>query len=172
MYKTASEKVEGLSEENTALYDVNLYYRTGEDEPWQEATEDNFPEEGITVTLPYPDGTNAADFDFVVTHMLTVAGKAGQVETPAVTKTEKGLQFTVHSLSPIAISWKAVPKATVTEDTVTENRPSRRNPSVVQSSRHRRAAASATTPARPVVTMTGPPPMRATAVTNAAIWNR
>lgn len=120
MYKTASEKVEGLSEENTALYDVNLYYRTGEDEPWQEATEDNFPEEGITVTLPYPDGTNAADFDFVVTHMLTVAGKAGQVETPAVTKTEKGLQFTVHSLSPIAISWKAVPKATVTEDTVTE----------------------------------------------------
>ena len=52
--------------------------------------------------------------------MLTVAGKAGQVETPAVTKTEKGLQFTVHSLSPIAISWKAVPKATVTKDTVTE----------------------------------------------------
>lgn len=120
MYKTASEKVEGLSEENTALYDVNLYYRTGEDEPWQEATEDNFPKEGITVTLPYPDGTNAADFDFVVTHMLTVAGKAGQVETPAVTKTEKGLQFTVHSLSPIAISWKAVSKDTVTEDTVTE----------------------------------------------------
>ena len=120
MYKTASEKVEGLSEENTALYDVNLYYRTGEDETWQEATEDNFPEQGITVTLPYPDGTNVADFDFVVTHMLTVAGKAGQVETPAVTKTEKGLQFTVHSLSPIAISWKAVPKATVTEDTVTE----------------------------------------------------
>ena len=120
MYKTASEKVEGLSEENTALYDVNLYYRTGEDETWQEATEENFPEEGITVTLPYPDGTNAADFDFVVTHMLTVAGKAGQVETPAVTKTEKGLQFTVHSLSPIAISWKAVPKATATEDTVTE----------------------------------------------------
>lgn len=120
MYKTASEKVEGLSEENTALYDVNLYYRTGEDETWQEATEENFPEEGITVTLPYPDGTNAADFDFVVTHMLTVAGKAGQVETPAVTKTEKGLQFTVHSLSPIAISWKAVSKDTVTEDTVTE----------------------------------------------------
>ena len=120
MFQYAAQQLTGATLENTVLHDVRLYCSQDGGKTWQEATEENFPKEGITVTLPYPDGTNAADFDFVVTHMLTVAGKAGQVETPAVTKTEKGLQFTVHSLSPIAISWKAVPKATVTEDTVTE----------------------------------------------------
>lgn len=120
MFQYAAQQLTGATLENTVLHDVRLYYSQDGGKTWQEATEDNFPEQGITVTLPYPDGTNAADFDFVVTHMLTVAGKAGQVETPAVTKTEKGLQFTVHSLSPIAISWKAVSKDTVTEDTVTE----------------------------------------------------
>ena len=73
--------------------------------------ERKLPASGITVTLPYPEGTNAADYDFVVTHMATVAMNGlgvGKVETPAVTKSEKGLRFTVRSLSPVAVSWSKI----------------------------------------------------------------
>lgn len=110
MFQMAVKDLPGVTAEQTALYDVALYYTTDGGRTWSKATQENFPEEGITVTLPYPAGTNAADFDFVVTHMMTAGAQAGQVETPAVTKTDKGLRFTVYSLSPIAVSWKAIPK--------------------------------------------------------------
>lgn len=123
MVEQATEKAAEITKESTTLYDVTLQYSEDGGKTWKEASEEDFPQEGITVTLPYPDGTNAADFDFVVTHMLTVARNGyqpGDVETPAVTKTDKGLQFTVHSLSPIAVSWTAVetePEETATAGT-------------------------------------------------------
>ena len=61
------------------------------------------------VTLPYPAGTNARDFDFVVTHMFTTGDAAGTTETLIPTKTEEGLTFVVHSLSPIALGYTAIP---------------------------------------------------------------
>lgn len=113
MFQVAVQTLPGVTAENTALYDVTLLYSEDGGKTWAKATPENFPASGITVTLPYPDGTNAADYDFVVTHMATVAmnGLAvGDVETPAVTETAEGLQFTVYSLSPVAVSWKAIPK--------------------------------------------------------------
>ena len=80
---------------------------------WHTAEQNKYPEEGVVVRMAYPAGTNAADYDFVVTHMYTANQNefhAGDVETPPVVETEEGLQFTVHSLSPIAVSWKATPK--------------------------------------------------------------
>ena len=110
MFQVAVKALPGVTAENTTLCDVTLLYSEDGGKNWIKATGENFPANGITVTLPYPEGTNATDYDFVVTHMFTVGAQAGQVETPAVTKTDKGLQFTVYSLSPVAISWKAVSK--------------------------------------------------------------
>lgn len=113
MFQVAVKALPGVTAENTALCDVTLLFSEDGGVTWDKATPENFPANGITVTLPYPEGTNAAEYDFVVTHMVTVAMNglaAGDVETPAVTKTDKGLQFTVHSLSPIAVSWKPVLK--------------------------------------------------------------
>lgn len=87
---------------------MTLFYSEDGGKTWVEA-KDNFPAGGITVTLPYPAGIHADNCEFVVTHMATAAAgglQPGQVEIPAVTKTENGLQFTVKSLSPVAISWK------------------------------------------------------------------
>ncbi len=120
MYAAAVKKLPGVTLENTIFWDITLLYSEDGGKTWIEATAENFPANGITVTLPYPDGTNATDYDFVVTHMLTQAingMEPGQVETPAVTKTGNGLQFTVNSLSPVAVSWKAVSK---NDDGVTE----------------------------------------------------
>lgn len=132
MYEVASKQLPGTTQENTELHDVKLFVSEDGGSTWTEATQENFPEEGLTVTLPYPEGTNASDYDFAVTHMFTVAmnGKTpGQVETPAVEKTAEGIRFTVTSLSPITLSWKVSEKQTssaseVQGSTATPSKPS------------------------------------------------
>jgi len=99
----------GYNVENMAFYDVRLQLWNGRE--WIDATEENFPIEGIRVTLPYPRGTSGETHDFTVSHMFTVDSvrlgiKAGEVEYPPVTKTAGGLQVTFKGLSPVAIAWK------------------------------------------------------------------
>lgn len=95
---------------NIVVYDVELLVNingTG----WQKATKDNFPSTGLTVTLPYPSGTGRDTHDFVVAHMFTAdmnGFRAGDVEYPAVTKTENGITFKVNGLSPVSVGWKDV----------------------------------------------------------------
>ena len=116
--RVAIEKLPGVAQENTLLLDVNFLVTTDGGKTWQNAGPENFPAGGLTITLPYPAGTNAADFDFVVTHMFTaqINGRnPGDVEVLAVTETENGLQVIVTSLSPIAIGWKKT--ATTTQPT-------------------------------------------------------
>ena len=98
--------------DNTAFYNVELLVSHDGGATWVKATEENFPTAGLLVVLPYPEGTNAEDYDFSVSHMFTVTStrlgtKAGNIETPAATKTAKGLQVTLKGLSPVAIAWRA-----------------------------------------------------------------
>ncbi|MCD8325035.1 MAG: lectin like domain-containing protein, partial [Clostridiales bacterium] len=112
---------EGYTKENVTVYDVVLQYLSADD-TWVNATVDNFPTDGITITLPYPEGTDSS-YEFVVLHMFTETSSrlgitAGETETPAITKTEEGLVVTVTGMSPVAIAWKAVTtSATETETT-------------------------------------------------------
>ena len=107
---------------NVEVYDVELLINingTG----WVKATKDNFPVDGLTVTLPYPNGTGKDTHDFTVAHLFIqdVNGrKAGDLEYPAVTKTDEGIQFKVYGLSPISIGWKAV---TLTEGGASDPQP-------------------------------------------------
>ena len=98
---------------NTAFYDVKLQYSLDDGKTWFEATEATFPAEGITVTLPYPSGTGKDTHNFRVVHMFTVTSarlgtEAGKTETPAVTKTDSGLQVTLKGLSPVVIGWDKI----------------------------------------------------------------
>lgn len=110
----------GYSENNVAHYDVRLQFsRDGEN--WIDATEENFPANGITVVLPYPDGTAKNTHDFKVTHMFTTTStrlgtKAGETETPAVTKLANDIQVTFKGLSPVSIAWKAASKGGSSSD--------------------------------------------------------
>lgn len=99
---------------NAAFYDVTLQYWDNAANDWVDATQDNFPAQGITVTLPYPEGTNSWEYDFRVVHMFTVTSArlnthAGATETPAVAETAEGLQVTLHGLSPVAVGWSKTP---------------------------------------------------------------
>lgn len=95
---------------NIEVYDVSLMV-SGNGQSWEKATVDTFPQGGITVTLPYPDGTTKDSHDFWVVHMFTEnqgSVKAGQMEMPAITKAVDGIRFKVSSLSPISLGWKEV----------------------------------------------------------------
>ncbi|MCD8398495.1 MAG: leucine-rich repeat protein, partial [Lachnospiraceae bacterium] len=109
----------GYSADNAIVYDVVLQYSTDGGATWITATVDNFPADGITVTLPYPDGTDSS-YEFTVLHMFTVDSDrlgitAGDTESPTVTKTDDALVFTLKGLSPVAVAWKETEEETKTE---------------------------------------------------------
>lgn len=102
---------DGYTAGKVAFYDVTLQYSTDGGVSWINATADNFPASGITVTLPYPDGTGKELQDFAVSHMFTVTSArlgtvAGGTETPAAVKTDSGIRVTLRGLSPVAVAWK------------------------------------------------------------------
>ncbi|MCD8314978.1 MAG: hypothetical protein LUD44_05045, partial [Firmicutes bacterium] len=100
----------GYSEENVVIYDVKLQFSRDGGITWEDSTEENFPAEGFTVTLSYPNDevkANYENYDFVVLHMFTSGEKAGQTETPVVTKTADGIVVTLTGFSPVAVAWKA-----------------------------------------------------------------
>ena len=131
--KTEIQKIsEGIAESNIEVYDVALMINI-DGQGWIKADRANFPSGGLTVTLPYPAGTEKDSYDFFVTHLFTedMGGyKAGQTESPEVTKTENGIRFKVHGLSPVSVGWKEVKpeEPTPTEPTPEETTPTEPTP--------------------------------------------
>lgn len=58
-----------VPQNNTQVYDVELLFSLDGGKTWNEATADNFPAAGVTVKLPYPEGTNRYRYDFTLLHM-------------------------------------------------------------------------------------------------------
>lgn len=95
---------------NQAVYDVTLMVWKGDH--WEPATEENFPaDRKLTVTLPYPDGTDSRD-SFTVAHMFTsdfggqTPGAVETFTTPNTAKrTSKGIEVVLTGLSPISVGW-------------------------------------------------------------------
>lgn len=91
--------------ENSELVDAKLMISTDGGKTWQEATLENFPEEGINAILPYPDGTNGNEYSFSVAHMIGAGDRAGEIETPSTTNTASGISVHFNGLSPVMITW-------------------------------------------------------------------
>ncbi|MBQ8910557.1 MAG: LPXTG cell wall anchor domain-containing protein, partial [Oscillospiraceae bacterium] len=110
MMEAIIEKNKETDQKNVAHYDVALMYSEDGGKTWIKADETHFPANGkITVTIPYPAGTDST-YDFTVVHMFTsnAFGKTpGDVEMPKVTKAKDGIQFEVTGLSPISVGWTA-----------------------------------------------------------------
>lgn len=104
---------EGYTSQNAAFYDIKLLSSRDGGSTWQDAAEENFPAEGITILIPYPAGTGKDNYDFVVTHMFTVTSPrlgtvAGSTEQPEVKKLDGGIQVTLKGLSPVCVAWKEI----------------------------------------------------------------
>ncbi|EOS74189.1 hypothetical protein C817_04734 [Dorea sp. 5-2] len=111
-----SEIMKGIKDENKVVYDVKLMVNT-DGKGWVEATKENFPKDGLTVTIPYPEGTGKDSHNFAAAHLFTTAmngfeaGETERMESSKITKTEDGVRFTVHGLSPIALGWEEIAKS-------------------------------------------------------------
>lgn len=100
----------GYTEGNMVTYDIGLQFSADGGKTWVTATEENFPSEGLTITIPYPEETSQNGYEFRVVHMFTHAmngHKPGETEAPEVTNTAEGIRFIISGLSPVTIAWKA-----------------------------------------------------------------
>lgn len=86
---------------------------------------EDFPEGGLLITLPYPQGTSKERHTFFAAHMFSheMNGfRPGDIEIPKdVRAGEEGIQFTVYGLSPIVVAWKEAPAQPGTAETGNNN---------------------------------------------------
>lgn len=100
-----------VNEKNTEVWDVTLMVSEDGGKTWREAVAADIPQEGLAVTLPYPDKTNGSDYEFTVVHMLADDygnKKAGDTEVLSATKLKSGLEVKMTSLSPVSVSWNKI----------------------------------------------------------------
>lgn len=110
--QSAYEANENFTEDSTNILYMDIVLKIkNEDGVWEVATPENFPEEGIEVVIPYPEGTNRDTFQFSVMHMFTHGNKAGTIETLEPELKNDGLHVTVHSLSPFAVAYQEMDKS-------------------------------------------------------------
>ena len=89
------------------LYEVTLQFFDGQ--KWFPATSDNYPDSGIWVTLPYPEGIDYWNYDFKVIHMFSFDirnHKAGDTECLEPIKTPDGLRVCLGGASPVLVAWQ------------------------------------------------------------------
>ena len=104
---------EGNIKIDSKLYDVTFQVSFDGGKTYEAVTPENFPKDGLVVTVPYPDGTGKDSHVFKVAHMFAVemnGHKPGDTETPTPTNTDEGIQFRVSGLSPVLVSWTTVNK--------------------------------------------------------------
>ncbi len=91
---------------NSVLMDVELQFKNASGE-WETVTDDNFPAEGVETVLPYPEGTNKEDFDFIIAHMISEGDKAGEIEILNGVLEDDGIHVKFTSMSPVMIMYQA-----------------------------------------------------------------
>lgn len=109
-----------LKQEMARLYDVKLQTQD-EDGQWVQVTENTFPENGLLVMLPYPEGTDQWNYEFKVAHVFegnSRWGNPGDIEYPHVEKTAHGLKVRLKGLSPVMVAWEPASSVPVTGDSM------------------------------------------------------
>lgn len=101
----------GYTYQNIAYYDITVMV-SNDRKTWREAKLEDFPDDGLTITVPYPTGTTKVGNDFIAAHMFTATDtrlgiEAGGIEEPTVTKTANGIEMKIKGTSPLGVAWKA-----------------------------------------------------------------
>lgn len=103
-----------LKKENTnsVLLDVSLQIRNSDNE-LAPVDPENFPQDGVEVLLPYPEGTDSS-YTFVITHMITSGEHAGEIKVLNYQAEADGLRVHFTSMSPICVAYQAGSSSAVT----------------------------------------------------------
>ncbi|MBQ2803634.1 MAG: hypothetical protein IJF07_07025, partial [Lachnospiraceae bacterium] len=105
----AKELLPNAKTENSSVMEIVVQISTDGGKTWVNATPDNFPMEGVDVVIPYPEGTNSAEYSFVIGHLITMGCngmKVGDMEFFNPQEIGKGLQIHIMSASPFVVAWE------------------------------------------------------------------
>ena len=107
--------------ENMAAYNVTLKYTRDGGANWAVAENDLIPTDGVTITLPYPEGTSAATHTFTAAMMGTsdsyrLGYKTGDVVILKVENGEEGVLVTVKGHGPVMLAWSETGSAPIVPD--------------------------------------------------------
>lgn len=100
---------EGIRQTYIDVHDLTLLEKKTGASKWEKVETESIPAEGLTVTVPYPDGITRKTYDGVVAYMYPCDlewEEAGKIIYPEVTETKKGIRFTIPVSGPVAIGWK------------------------------------------------------------------
>ena len=119
-----------IPKENTKMLEIHVMVKVNNSE-WVAATKENFPAEGVDITIPYPDGTTKKDYEFVISHLITIGcnrTSAGDIESfssvdGSITKTDAGLEIHITSASPFIVGWEKKESITPTPEPSPEPSP-------------------------------------------------
>ena len=105
LQKAAAQAGFDLNQTNASsvLLDVTLQTKNTDGTLTPVLPED-FPAAGVTVILPYPEGTDG-NYTFVITHMITHGTQAGQIEVLQSVNGQDGIYVCFNSMSPVCISY-------------------------------------------------------------------
>lgn len=106
------EELPTVDAEHLAVYEAALFATDDEGRTWVPVDTEGFPAEGLTLTVPLPEGADPEAHRFAAAHMFTAAAAGrhpGDVEACAAAADADGVTLTVTGLSPVAVGWGDVP---------------------------------------------------------------
>lgn len=89
-----------------SFLNVTLQYQNA-DGQWETVSYESFPAEGVEIVLPYPEGTDGSEYDFVIAHMIADGENAGEIEILEGICAEDGIHVVFASLSPVMVMYQA-----------------------------------------------------------------
>ena len=101
----------GVSQSYITTYDLTLMSRGEGETDWQRAGAGQVPENGLTITLPYPEGITKDQYIGIVSYIYPEdmnGVEAGTQIYLEVEMTDEGIRFVIPGPGPIAVGWKDV----------------------------------------------------------------
>ncbi len=88
---------------DVVFYTPVLQVKDGEE--WVEVSTENWPQDNLAITLPYPQGTADSTHEFVIYRMNTKGGEAGAIEVWAHTELVEGLETVLSQGDTLVIGY-------------------------------------------------------------------
>ena len=103
----AKKILSGIDMADMQVVDIVVQVKNGN--TWNSIDGDKLPDGGVDIVIPYPEGIDKDNYDFIIGHLITsnVNGAAsGTMEFFEPEKTADGLKIHITSASPFIIGWK------------------------------------------------------------------
>lgn len=103
----AKKILSGIDMADMQVVDIVVQVKDGN--TWNSIDGDKLPDGGVDILIPYPEGIDKDNYDFIIGHLITsnVNGAAsGTMEFFEPEKTADGLKIHITSASPFIIGWK------------------------------------------------------------------